>query len=52
VLGNTEQFFTTPNTLKGAEPIKSRILITLETTQRMEPKALNLYIDIINGNFR
>ncbi|MCL2845179.1 MAG: hypothetical protein FWE23_07000 [Chitinivibrionia bacterium] len=50
--GNTEQFFTTPNTLKGAEPIKSRILITLETTQRMEPKALNLYIDIINGNFR
>jgi len=49
--GNIEQFFTTENTLKGIEKIESRILITLETTQKIESKAIYFYIDMINGNF-
>jgi hypothetical protein len=49
--GNTELFYTTKNTLKGVKAITSRILVSLETTQRAEPKAIDFYIDIINGNF-
>jgi len=49
--GNVEQFFTTPNTLKGVKEFNTRILIALETTQKIEDKAMDFYIDIINGNF-
>jgi len=46
-MGNIEQFFTTPNTLKGVKPFSIRVLATLETTQRIEEKALRFYLDII-----
>lgn len=49
--GNSEQFFTTPNTLKDVKPFNTRILVALETTQKIENKAMDFYIDIINGNF-
>ncbi|MDR0304728.1 MAG: hypothetical protein LBH98_08200 [Chitinispirillales bacterium] len=49
--GNSQQFFTTKNTTKGIKPMKIRILVSLETTQKAEPKALNFYHDIVNGIF-
>jgi hypothetical protein len=49
--GNIEQFYTTENTIREILPIEKRILVLLETTQRMEAKAIDFYIDIIDGNF-
>jgi hypothetical protein len=49
--GNIEQFFTTKNTLAGIKNFNIRVLIALETTQKIENKAIDFYIDIINGNF-
>gem|GEM_PF-1810189 len=48
--GNLQQFFTTPNTTREVKPMKIRVLVSLETTQRAEPKALNFYRDMINGS--
>ena len=47
--GNIHQFFTTRNTLRGAENFDIRVLVTLESTQRIEGKAIDFYLDIING---
>ena len=49
--GNTQEFYTTPNTLKNVKPTKNRVIVSLETTQKMEPKAIDFYIDVVNGNF-
>lgn len=49
--GNIEQFFTTKKTLKDTKPFNIRVLATLETTQKIENKAINFYIDIIDGKF-
>jgi hypothetical protein len=49
--GNLQQFFTTKNTTQGIKPTKIRLLVSLETTQKAEPKALKFYQDIVNGNF-
>jgi len=48
--GNIQQFFTTQNTMKEVKPIKIRVLVSLETTQKAESKALNFYRDIVNGS--
>jgi len=48
--GNSQQFFTTSNTTRGVKPMKIRVLVSLETTQRAEPKALNFYRDMVNGS--
>ena len=48
--GNIERFFTTPNTLKDVKPMDTRILVSLETTQRAEPKAIDFYLNLVNGN--